>query len=127
VLFRSLELLLPLMATYGVAEGRITWSDLVRMMATNPARIYNLWPRKGCLLPGADADVVIYDPAPETVVREEEESACPHTAAGYSPYEGMRIKGRVVTTIRRGEVLVHEGVFMGQRGSGRFIKREPLP
>jgi dihydropyrimidinase len=141
----GLEVLLPLMATYGVADGRITWSDLVRMMAANPAKIYNLWPRKGCLLPGSDADVVIYDPAPETVIREEaqtteinlsprpslqilregEESSpiCPHTIAGYSPYEGMRINGRVVTTIRRGEVLVHEGIFRGKRGSGQFIKR----
>ncbi len=119
----GLEVLLPLMATYGVADGRITWPDLVGMMAANPAKIYNLWPHKGSLLPGADADVVIYDPAPETVIQEETHS--PHTSADYTPYKGLRLSGRVMTTIRRGEVLVHAGAFVGERGSGRFIKRQP--
>jgi dihydropyrimidinase len=126
----GLEVLLPLMATYGVADGRITWPDLVGMMAANPAKIYNLWPRKGSLLPGADADVVIYDPAPETVIREKAyppsaEDTRPHTSADYTPYEGLRLSGRVMTTIRRGEVLVHAGTFMGERGSGQFIRRHP--
>lgn len=115
------ETLLPLMATYGVAAGRIDWPDLVRMLALNPAKIYNLWPRKGELSPGADADLVLFDPAYEGVITAEEL----HMVAGYSPYEGMQVKGRVVSTLRRGEFLVRDGTFVGDAGSGVHIERKP--
>ncbi len=115
------ETLFPLMATYGVAAGWIDWPDLVRMMAVNPAQIYNLWPRKGALLPGSDADLVLFDPAYEGVVTAEGL----HMIAGYSPYEGMRIKGRVVSTLRRGAFLVRDGAFVAEPSSGVFLKREP--
>ncbi|MGC9520944.1 MAG: dihydropyrimidinase [Anaerolineae bacterium] len=116
----GMETLLPLIATYGVAAGWIDWPDLVRMMAANPAQIYNLWPRKGALLPGSDADLVLFDPAYESVVSAEEL----HMVAGYSPYEGMRIKGRVVSTLRRGAFLVRDGTFVDEPSSGVFLKRE---
>ncbi|MBN1487490.1 MAG: dihydropyrimidinase [Anaerolineae bacterium] len=118
----GLETSLSLMATYGVADGWIDWKDLVRMMSANPAQIYNLWPQKGCLLPGSDADIVIYDPSVESVIRTEDL----HTIGGYTPYEGMRVQGRVVTTIRRGEILVKDGKFVGTQGTGRYLKREAL-
>jgi dihydropyrimidinase len=114
------ETSLLLMATYGVATGRVGWTDLVRMMAANPAQIYNLWPRKGALMPGSDADVVIFDPASEGVISAEEL----HGVSGYSPFEGMTVKGRVVSTLRRGEFLVRDGVFVAEPGSGLFLKRE---
>ncbi len=117
----GLETLLPLMVTYGVSDGRMDWTDLVRMMAENPARIYNLWPRKGALLPGFDADIVIYDPSTLGTIT----AASLHALAGYTPYEGLRVQGRVVTTIRRGAFLVREGEFVGERGSGLFLRREP--
>ncbi len=117
----GLETLLPLMATYGVDEGHIDWPDLVNLLATNPAHIYNLWPRKGALLPGSDADIVIYNPTPDDVIHLDNQ----HTIAGYTPYEGLRVKGRVVTTIRRGQYLVHDGQFRGTKGSGHFIPRAP--
>ncbi|MGC9469289.1 MAG: dihydropyrimidinase [Anaerolineae bacterium] len=116
------ETLLPLMATYGVATGRIAWPDLVRMMAENPAQIYNLWPQKGSLMPGADADIVLFDPASESTISE----ADLHMLAGYSPFEDMRVKGKVVSTLRRGEFLVREGEFTPAPGDGRFIRRDPL-
>jgi dihydropyrimidinase len=109
-----------LIATYGVAAGWIDWPDLVRMMAANPAQIYNLWPRKGALLPGSDADLVLFDPTYESMVSAEEL----HMVAGYSPYEGMRIKGRVLSTLRRGTFLVRDGTFVGEPSSGVFLKRE---
>jgi dihydropyrimidinase len=113
------ETSLLLMATYGVSTGRMTWTDLVRMMATNPARIYNLWPRKGALMPGSDADLVIFDPAPEGVIAAE----ALHGVSGYSPFEGMTVRGRVVSTLRRGEFLVRDGAFVAEPGSGEFVKR----
>ncbi len=118
----GLETLLPLMATYGVAEGRISWTMLARLLSTNPAQIYGLWPRKGGLIPGADADIVLYDPEPENIIS----TATQHTAGGYSPYEGMRIQGRVVATIRRGQFLLRDGVCHVPRGSGKFIPRVPV-
>jgi dihydropyrimidinase len=118
----GLETLLPLVATYGVAAGRLEWTDLVRLMAENPAQIYGLWPRKGALLPGSDADLVLYDPGVDGTINEGRL----HTLAGYTPYEGLRVQGRVRTTIRRGEVLVHDGEFVGEKGSGQFLHREGL-
>ncbi|MEA3309015.1 MAG: dihydropyrimidinase [Chloroflexota bacterium] len=117
----GMETLLPLAATYGVDAGRITWNDLVRLLAVNPAQIYNLWPRKGALLPGSDADLVLYDPQGTTTLT----AAALHSSAGYSPYEGLAVKGHVVSTIRRGEVVVRDSEFVGTSGSGEFIRREP--
>lgn len=118
----GLETLLPLMATYGVGEGRISWSMLARMLSTNPAQIYGLWPRKGGILPGADADIVLYDPEPEGMLSAD----ALHTVGEYTPYEGMRIKGRVVATLRRGEFLLRDGTAHLKRGSGQYIPRAPV-
>jgi dihydropyrimidinase len=118
----GLETLLPLVATYGVADGRIDWTDLVRLLAASPAQLYNLWPRKGALLPGSDADIVLYDPTPtETLTAERL-----HSAAGYTPYEGMRVQGCVVATLRRGTFLVRDGEFVGADSAGVYLRREPL-
>jgi dihydropyrimidinase len=119
----GLETLLPLTVTYGVDAGWLTWSDAARLLAENPAKIYGLWPRKGALLPGSDADLVLYDPEPEGEITHEDL----HTIAGYTPYEGLRVKGRVVATLRRGEFLVRDGEFVGERGGGQFLEREPHP
>jgi len=119
----GLETLLPLMATYGVAEGRLTWPQLVELLAANPARAWGLWPRKGALLPGAEADVVVYDPQPEGTISADGL----HHLAGYTPYEGLRVQGRVRVTISRGRVVYREGRFTGRRGQGRFVARKATP
>lgn len=116
------ETSLPLMATYGIAAGRFAWPDLVRLMSTGPARIYNLWPRKGALQPGSDADLVLFDPAFEGVIAADDL----HMVAGYTPYEGMPVQGRVVSTLRRGEFLVRDGEPVAAPGPGAFISRMPL-
>ncbi|MGD8244079.1 MAG: dihydropyrimidinase [Anaerolineae bacterium] len=118
----GLETLLPLMFTYGIAAGRLTLPHLVQLLSAAPARIWGLWPRKGTLQPGSDADIVVYDPAPEGVVSVEEL----HHAAGYTPYEGMPVQGRVKATISRGEVVYRQGRFGGREGRGRFLSREPI-
>jgi dihydropyrimidinase len=117
----GMETLLPLMATYGVADGRIDWTDLARMLAANPAQIYNLWPHKGALIPGADADIVLYDPGVQGAITAEGL----HTLAGYTPFEGMRVQGRVAATLRRGAFLVRDGEFVGEKGSGVYLRRGP--
>lgn len=117
----GMETLLPLMYTYGVAAGRLTLSQLVALLSANPARVWGLWPRKGALLPGADADIVLYDPHPEGTIRAVDL----HHLAGYTPYEGMRVQGRVHLVFSRGQVVYRDGTFVGQRGRGRFISRHP--
>jgi dihydropyrimidinase len=116
----GLETLLPLMFTFGVDEGRLTLPQLVALLSANPARVWGLWPRKGALLPGSDADLVVYDPLPESAVAAESL----HQLAGYTPYEGMRVQGRVKATISRGRVVYREGQFVGRKGWGRFISRQ---
>jgi dihydropyrimidinase len=118
----GLETMLPLLYTYGVAEGRIGWPDLVRLCATGPAKLFGLYPRKGALQPGADADLVIYDPEPEETLS----AARLHSIAGYTPYEGWRVRGRVRTVIVRGQIVVEDGAFRGTPGWGRFLPAAPF-
>jgi len=114
-----METLLPLMVTYGVTEGRLTLPQLVGLLSANPARVWGLWPRKGALLPGFDADIVVYDPEPEGTISAENL----HYLAGYTPYEGLRVQGRVKATISRGQVIYREGRFTGRKGRGQFVAR----
>jgi dihydropyrimidinase len=116
------ETLLPLMATYGVVEGRLDWPELVHMLSTNPARLFGLYPTKGALLPGADADVTIYDPGVSSTLTADDL----HGVASYTPYEGFPVLGRVKTTLSRGEIVFHDGEIMASPGRGRFIAGRPL-
>ncbi len=115
----GLETLLPLLYTYGVAAGRISLEQMVAMLSANPARIFGMYPKKGAIMPGADADMVIYDPAAEGEVRAE----ALHYVARYNPYEGMKIVGALRATISRGEVIVQDGECRGERGRGEFVPR----
>ncbi len=118
----GLETMLPLLYTFGILEGRMEWPDLVRLCATNPAKLFGLYPRKGTLQPGADADLVLYDPEPEEILS----ASRLHHVAGYTPYEGWRVRGRVRMVMVRGQVVVEEGAFRGTPGWGRFIPAEPF-
>jgi dihydropyrimidinase len=117
----GMETLLPLMYTYGVAEGRLTLPQLVELLSANPARLWGMWPRKGRLLPGSDADLVVYDPHPEGAVRGDEL----HAVADYTPYEGLAVRGQVRATICRGQVVCRDGQPAGRRANGRFVHRAP--
>ncbi len=116
------ETLLPLMASYGITDNRLQWPDLVRMLSTNPARIFGLYPTKGTLMPGADADVVIYDPSDSYTLSDDDL----HGLAGYTPFEGFPLHGRVRMTLSRGQIVYDDGEFKGGTGHGRFIARQPL-
>src|SRR5438874_11656139 len=118
----GVETSLMLMYTFGVAPQRIAWTDLVRLLCTNPAKIFGLWPRKGDLAPGADADIVLFDPRPERVLAAAEL----HSRAGFSPYEGLTVRGRVTTTICRGQVVYRDGEVVGPIGFGEFMPCRPF-
>lgn len=104
----------------GVVAGEITLPRWVEVCSTTPARMFGLYPRKGAIVAGADADIVIYDPA----ARQTLSVATAHMNVDYSAYEGMEITGKVVSTISRGQVAMANGEFRGSAGHGRFLSRE---
>jgi len=114
----QIETMLPLLVHACLIDERITLPRLVRVTCENPARIFGLYPQKGALQPGSDADLVIVDPEIEWTV----EGATLHSNATYTPYEGCAIRGRPVLTMQRGEVLVEEGELMGRPGRGRYLR-----
>ena len=104
----------------GVVAGEITLERWVETCSTTPARMFGLYPRKGVIAPGADADIVIYDP----VATQTISVATAHMNVDYSAYEGMEITGKVATTISRGQVVVADGAFRGSAGHGAFLSRD---
>ncbi|MGH3269081.1 MAG: amidohydrolase family protein, partial [Trebonia sp.] len=104
----------------GVVAGEITLSRWVETCATTPARMFGLYPRKGVIAAGADADIVIYDPAAKQTLS----AATHHMNVDYSAYEGMEITGKVDVTISRGRVVVADGQFRGAAGQGTFLPRD---
>jgi dihydroorotase-like cyclic amidohydrolase len=95
--------------------------DLVRALSEHAARIFGLYPRKGTLRVGADADVLIWDPEAESVLR----AATQHSRAGYTCYEGWRVRGAIRASFLRGRPLVRDGALVGAPGSGQFLARAP--
>ncbi|HYY46078.1 MAG TPA: dihydropyrimidinase [Candidatus Angelobacter sp.] len=118
----GVETSLLLLYSFGVKPGRLRLPDLVRLSSANPAKIFGLWPRKGSIAPGFDADIVLFDRRPERSLSASEL----HSRAGFSPYEGLTVSGRVTTTILRGKVVYRDGSVVGTPGSGRFLKCEPF-
>jgi len=103
----------------GVVDGHLSLERWVETIATTPARMFGLYPRKGVLAPGSDADIVIYDPAGQTRISVETH----HMNMDHSAYEGYEIAGRVDTVISRGAVIVSGGQYHGRRGHGRYVRR----
>ncbi|HTX62157.1 MAG TPA: dihydropyrimidinase [Acidimicrobiales bacterium] len=106
----------------GVVQRKITPERWVELTSTAPARLFGLYPKKGSLLPGADADLVVYDPDRTHTLSV----AAHHMAVDYSAYEGREVTGTVETVISRGEVLIEHGAFKGRDGHGRFVRRSPF-
>ncbi|MGK8512779.1 dihydropyrimidinase [Nocardia asiatica] len=105
----------------GVRSGRISLERWVEVCCTMPARMFGMYPRKGVLSPGADADIVIYDPRGHTSIGIGKTH---HMNMDYSAYEGFEIEGHVDTVLSRGRVIVDGGVYLGAAGHGRFVARE---
>ena len=102
-----------------VVDGHISRRRWIEIACATPARMFGLYPRKGTVSPGADADLVVYDPAAEQVVSAETH----HMNVDYSAYEGRRLTGRARTVLSRGRVVVDDGAYLGEAGHGRFVPR----
>ena len=116
----GVETTLYVLHTLGVATGRIDLTAMVRLLAHSPARIFGL-PSKGDIRPGLDADLILFDPQAEWVLQDGDL----HGRAGFSPYSGMRMRGRVMATVCRGQIVYRDGAVVGQPGFGRFVARRP--
>jgi len=103
----------------GVVAGQLPLTRWVEVASTTPARMFGLYPRKGVIAAGSDADIVIYDPQ----ARQTLSAATHHMNVDYSAYEGMEITGRVVTTLSRGSVVIDDGEYQGSAGHGTFLAR----
>jgi dihydropyrimidinase len=117
----GIELRMPLLFSEGVGKGRIGLNEFVALTSTNAAKIYGLHPRKGTIAVGSDADIAIWDPELERTVTYD----MLHDNVGYTPYEGMHLKGWPVTVISRGRIAVQGGGLGVTPGSGNFLERRP--
>ncbi len=108
-----------LLFSEGVQKGRISLKDMCRVLCENPARLYGLYPQKGVISPGSDADIVLIDPNRKTVLTAESL----HSAAGYTPFEGWQLDGSVSDVFLRGKLVYHEGTVL-DRNSGKRLFRQ---
>ncbi len=110
---------LPVMYSEGVAKNRISLPQLVKYCCTEPAKVFGIYPKKGAIMPGADADIVIMDPDAKHVLTIDDM----HGANDYTCYEGFNLTGRIEKVFSRGELIVEDNRFLGSKGSGRYLKR----
>ena len=115
----GVETRLPLVFTNGVKAGTFSVNRFVELVSTNPAKIFGMYPQKGSLEIGADADLVVMDPDREVEIDHE----TLHSSVDYSPYQGMRVVGFPTWTISRGEIIVENGEPKAERGRGQLVKR----
>ena len=117
----GIESRLSLVFSYGVSKGLINLNQWVSLCCTNPAVIFGLYPQKGSLVPGADADIVLFDPAQKKTISQN----MLHENVDYTPYEGFELQGYPVKTLLRGEILIDDGKAMDIKGKGKYLKCGP--
>ena len=115
----GIETRMSLVYDGGVREGRISLNRFVELTSTSPAKIFGLFPRKGTIAPGSDADIVIFDPNRTVTLAAK----TLHMKVDYNPYEGRRVTGAADTVLSRGRVVIENGQFAGRAGQGSFLKR----
>jgi dihydropyrimidinase len=115
----GLETRLPILFSEGFHKGRIGLRRFVELSSTNPARIFGLYPKKGTITVGSDADIAIWDPTRRVTLSID----ALHDNMDYTPYEGMEIDGWPVTVLSRGRLVWHEGEALGEPGAGRLLRR----
>jgi len=119
----GLEDRMPMLWTHGVTTGRLTMNEFVAVTSTNIAKILNLYPRKGAVLVGADADLVVWDPAREKTIT----AGTQQSAIDYNVFEGKHVKGLPRYTLSRGMVAVKDGEINTHEGHGEFVARDANP
>ena len=111
-----------LLYTYGVKTGKLDLHRFVDAASTRAAKLFGLFPRKGTIAIGADADLVVFDPAYTGVISAKTQ----HVNNDYNGFEGMKLEGRASVVTVRGKIQVRDGKFVGERGRGILLKREPV-
>jgi dihydropyrimidinase len=115
----GLENRLHMIHEFGVRQGRIGLNRMVELLATNPAKLFGLYPRKGTIAVGSDADIVVFDPTKKHTIT----AASQHSKTDYNLYEGTEVTGMPETVLLRGNVLVEGGELVAEPGIGQFVKR----
>lgn len=113
----GIETLLPLMLSEGLAKKRLSLNRLVKSLCENPAKIFGFYPQKGVIQEGSDADLVVVDTGEIWAIRDSDI----HYKVGWTPYDGMKVTGRGIITISRGDIIYENGDVMGNAGRGKFI------
>ncbi|MEL6149338.1 MAG: amidohydrolase family protein, partial [Chloroflexota bacterium] len=106
---------------HGVNSGRLSPTKFVELMCTNPAKIFGMYPKKGTIAIGSDADLVVWDPEAEHTISAETH----HMRVDYNVYEGMTVKGKPAQVWQRGKKLVDGDEWLGENGQGQFVSRKP--
>ena len=119
----GIETRLPILFSAGVKAGRISLNEFVALTATNHAKTYGLYPRKGTIAVGSDADIAIWDAERRTTISQ----TLMHHGTDYTPYEGMEVTGWPVSTMVRGKFVVRDGKLTGAKGGGSYISRAKSP
>jgi dihydropyrimidinase len=117
----GLEDRMPLLWTNGVNTGRLTPNEFVAVTSTNIAKILNMYPKKGAVLVGADADLVVWDPNKEKTISAKSQQSI----IDYNVFEGFKVKGLPRYTLTRGKVAINDGKVQTEQGHGQFVAREP--
>ena len=112
------EEMLPLIHTFGMTGGRLSMSQIVNLLSTGPAKIFGLYPEKGSLEVGTDADITLFDPDYSWTISKD----TIHSAAGYSAFEGFNVTGKVVMTYLRGRLIMGDNIYLGLSGDGKFLR-----
>jgi len=118
----GVETRMAVLYSYGVGKDRFSLQRFVALTATNPAKIYGLYPQKGTIAVGSDADVVVFDPQAKHVITK----SLLHENVDYTAYEGIPVTGYPVMTVARGQVIAENGKFTGKAGAGKLVKRKNL-
>jgi dihydropyrimidinase len=117
----GVETMVPLMYTEGVGKHGFSVNHLVSLVSTNPAKLFGMYPEKGTIAIGSDADLTIFDPKKKVTIKAENLQ----TNCDWNPFEGWKLEGYPVITISRGKVVAENGKFVGEVGRGKFLKRKP--
>jgi dihydropyrimidinase len=115
----GIENRLQLLHHYGVNAGKITLNRFVEIVSTAPARIFGMYPKKGAIAPGSDADIVVWDPKAEHLISAKTH----HMRVDYSMFEGFQVQGNAREVFSRGELIVEKGQYVGRVGRGQYLRR----